>query len=601
MKPVCCNPLIIRYARNKEGNMVKLNDKTAWWRKARFGMFIHWGLYAIHGGRWKGRTIPGPGEWIMAKARIPATEYEQLAARFNPVKFDARAWVKLAKDAGMKYLVITAKHHDGFAMFNSPSNNYNIVAATPWGHDPLRELARACRAAGIRFCFYYSQFNDWHDPDAHGNTWDFPDGTRKNFSRYMRRKCLPQVRELLTQYGPVGLIWFDTPGSIKRGHSLELRRLTRRLQPDCLINGRLGHDLGDYDGLADNQLPAVPTDSRFETAVTINDSWGFKKDDRNWKSAETLITQLVECASKGANYLLNVGPDSTGVIPRPNAARLRKIGRWLKINGEAIYDTQPSPFPYDFAWGRITRRANRLYLHFFKWPAGGEFTLHGLRSRVRRARLMAKPSTPIPVCQQHDRKHDEHVVHISLPRRKPARIIPVVALDLEGRPDADPLPQEQMGGHVMLPVNLAVLRAPKGVSIGPEGTVRNWRTSAPQLHWTFNIRKPGLFRVVVETWLDRLRAERYGTHQVKVTVGRETARGRAGRADFKIRHAGNRYQTAQSDIGLVNIASTGAHTATLLVEKYDPKDTARFDPVGLRLVRVKNAKSFIKSMKAGIG
>ncbi len=207
----------------------------AWWREARFGMFIHWGLYAVPAGRWKGKDVPGLGEWIMHREKIPVREYEKLAGRFVPSLFDADAWVRLAREAGMRYLVITAKHHEGFAMFRSPSNPYNIVEATPWKRDPIAELARACRAHGIRLCFYYSQDQDWHEPDGAWNDWDF-DESKKDFARYLRGK--PQITELLTQYGPIGLIWFDTPYTITRAHSAELKRLVHRLQPECLVSVR---------------------------------------------------------------------------------------------------------------------------------------------------------------------------------------------------------------------------------------------------------------------------------------------------------------------------------------------------------------------------
>ncbi len=226
--------------------------RLQWWRDARFGMFIHWGLYAVPAGEWKGKQIPGIGEWIMNRARIPVDEYEQLATQFNPVNFNAEEWVRVAKDAGMKYITITAKHHDGFAMFGSKASRYNIVDATPFHRDPLKELAAACQKAGIKLCFYYSQTQDWHEPDADGNTWDFPDESKKDFAKYLKEKAIPQVRELLTNYGPIGMIWFDTPRKITKEQSEELAALVHQLQPQCLVNGRVGHNAGDYDSAGDN-------------------------------------------------------------------------------------------------------------------------------------------------------------------------------------------------------------------------------------------------------------------------------------------------------------------------------------------------------------
>src|ERR1700733_852112 len=218
--------------------------RLEWWRDARFGMFIHWGLYALPAGYWGGKPVPRIGEWIMNPAKIPVAQYEKLAAKFDPVRFDADQWVSVARNAGMKYIVITAKHHDGFAMFSSKVSKYNIVDATPFHRDPMKELAAACRRQGIRLCFYYSQTQDWHEPDGVGNTWDFPDESKKDFNRYFQAKVIPQVKELLTQYGPIGLIWFDTPRNMTKEQSKQLADLVHQLQPDCLVNGRVGNGMG---------------------------------------------------------------------------------------------------------------------------------------------------------------------------------------------------------------------------------------------------------------------------------------------------------------------------------------------------------------------
>ncbi len=231
-------------------------DIHKWWREARFGMFIHWGLYAVPAGIWRGKDIPGIGEWIMHRAQIPVKEYEKLAGRFNPTGFNAEEWAQLAKDAGMKYLVITSKHHDGFAMFASKADPYNIVSATPYKKDPMKDLARACRKRGIRLCFYYSQDQDWHEPEATGNTWDWPKKTKRGFAEYLEAKVKPQLTELLTKYGPLGLIWFDTSRQITRAQSLDLKRFVHKLQPDCLVSGRVGNDVGDYGSMGDNQIPS---------------------------------------------------------------------------------------------------------------------------------------------------------------------------------------------------------------------------------------------------------------------------------------------------------------------------------------------------------
>ena len=345
------------------------DQRLTWWREARFGMFIHWGLYAIPAGTWQGQAVPGIGEWIMQRARIPVVDYEQLAQQFNPVNFDAAAWVALARMAGQRYLVITAKHHDGFCLFKSAFTRYNIVDATPFGRDPLKELAAECQQQGVKLCFYYSQTQDWHHPDGDGNDWDY-DEASKDFAGYIESYVKPQVRELLTNYGPIGLIWFDTPRRITVDQSQQLLDLVHQIQPDCLVNGRLGNHLGDYASARDNVIPGQTLDADWETPATINDTWGFKAEDHYWKSTTTLIRDLVDIASKGGNYLLNVGPTAEGRIPEPSVERLLRVGAWLETNGKAVYGTTAGPLQ-GLDWCRTTAEPGRVYLHVFDWPQNG--------------------------------------------------------------------------------------------------------------------------------------------------------------------------------------------------------------------------------------
>ncbi len=382
--------------------------RIKWFREAKFGLFIHWGLYAIPAGEWKGQPVAGIGEWIMNRAKIPVKEYEQLAAQFNPLKFNAEEWVQLALDAGMKYVVITSKHHDGFAMYGSKVSPYNIVDATPFKRDPLKELAAACARHKIRLGFYYSQAQDWHEPNGAGNTWDFGPDDKKDFDQYLRAKAEPQVRELLTEYGPVCLIWFDTPRMMTTERSQRFIDIVRKLQPACLIDGRLG-SAGDYRSMGDNRIPPTVVKEDWEVPATLNRTWGFKKDDTDWKSPSDLVFKLVDIVSKGGNYLLNVGPTAEGVIPQASQDNLRAVGRWLKVNGEAIYGARPTPFGDELGaysdtekdkdgkpvfkaredW-RCTAKPGRLYIHLIKWP-GAEFTLRGMKESVKKAYMLADP------------------------------------------------------------------------------------------------------------------------------------------------------------------------------------------------------------------
>ncbi len=278
-------------------------------------------------------------------------------------------WVSLAKQAGQKYLVITSKHHDGFCLFKSDETDYNIVDGTPYGRDPLKELAAECAKQGIKLGFYYSQTQDWHHPDGYGNDWDF-DEEAKDFDGYIHDYVMPQVTELLTNYGPIGLIWFDTPMIISTQQSQDLLDLCNELQPDCLVCGRLGNELGDYASAGDNMIPSELVDLDWETPATLNDTWGYRSDDHHWKSSEDLIRKLIDIVSKGGNYLLNVGPTAEGVIPQPSVERLLAMGAWLDVNGEAIYGTKPGPIQGQ-AWCRSTAKPGKVYLHVFDWPEGG--------------------------------------------------------------------------------------------------------------------------------------------------------------------------------------------------------------------------------------
>ncbi len=395
------------------------DPRLDWWREARFGMFIHWGLYALPAGRWQGEHVEGIGEWIMKRARISVDDYAPLARQFNPVGFDAAAWVALAKAAGQRYITITAKHHDGFCMFKTAFTPYNIVDATPWGRDPLRELADECARQDVRLCFYYSQTQDWYHPDGDGNDWDF-DPARKDFAAYIENYVKPQVRELLTNYGPVGLIWFDTPYQITVEQSQDLLDLVHELQPACLVNGRLGNHLGDYASARDNVIPGAVLEADWETPATINDTWGFKADDDNWKSPATLVRQLIDIVSKGGNELLNVGPTAEGTIPQPSIERLLIIGEWLGRNGEAIYGTTAGPIQ-DQAWCRTTAKPGRVFLHVFDWPADGVLRLDGIAAR---AAHMLHDGTPLAV------EPDGEGIRIVGPTVAPDAIATVVALDV---------------------------------------------------------------------------------------------------------------------------------------------------------------------------
>ncbi len=316
-------------------------DKYEWFKGARFGMMVHWGLYCLPAGEWKGRRMDYIGEWIQSRYRIPNEEYHRLAGAFDPILFDADEWVALAKRAGMNYIVVTAKHHEGFAMYRSEADRFNIADATPFRRDVIGELADACARQNMKLGLYYSQELDWSEPNGGGytlgrtnrgmswtNDWDFPDNERKDYSECFERKIKPQVREILTQYGDLCLIWFDTPSSITPAQSHELVDMVHTLQPDCLVNSRVGNGMGDYRSWGDNQIPdEYMSDGLFETPATLNDTWGYKSFDNNWKDARRVLELKEHLNSRGINYLLNVGPDCLGRIPAPAVDILTEVGR----------------------------------------------------------------------------------------------------------------------------------------------------------------------------------------------------------------------------------------------------------------------------------
>jgi alpha-L-fucosidase len=423
-------------------------ERLAWFLDAKYGLFIHWGLYAIPAGEWNGKRIPGIGEWIMNRARIPVAQYELLAQQWNPVKFNADEWVQMAQDAGMKYIVITSKHHDGFALYDSKVSAWDVVDATPFKRDILKELAAACQRKGMPLGFYYSQAQDWHEKGGAGNDWDFgpdqgADGKElKDYDGYLRGKAEPQVRELLTGYGPVALIWFDTPRMMTKERGQRFTDIVRQLQPKTLIDGRLGV-AGDYVSTGDNVIPGTAPADAWEVPATLNHTWGYRKDDHDWKSPGDVTFKLVDIVSKGGNYLLNVGPMADGVIPRESQDVLRTVGRWLKTNGEAVYGTGPSPWGEEFGepsakgakdlrgqplflsrneW-RATTRPGKVYFTFFQEPRV-PFELPPMKNAVNRAYQLAD-RTPVKTTTENGRTS----LHIVRPILDPTATVVVVEIE----------------------------------------------------------------------------------------------------------------------------------------------------------------------------
>jgi alpha-L-fucosidase len=359
------------------------------WRDMGFGMFIHWGAYTELKGRWKGQELTKDlwGEWIMKRAGIPIPEYEKAIKPFNPSKFDAAHWVELAKNAGMKYMVITAKHHDGFAMYPSDASQYNLRDFCGFRRDPMKELSEECRKQDMAFGFYYSHRIDWH---AKGADKYMGNDTTATFDDYWKRKCLPQVTELTTRYGQLAVMWFDLGGSLPLEKAEELRGLVLKNQPECVISSRIGAGQGDYKSQKDRFVPLAPIIEPWETPMTLNNHWAWYPQDTDYKNARDLIRMLIAVRSMGGNLLLNIGPDNTGQIPAVETVVLKQVGKWMKKYGDAIYGISPSPLP-SFPWGRCTMKGNKLYLHVFDWPADGTLFVPGIISGVTAVYPMGSP------------------------------------------------------------------------------------------------------------------------------------------------------------------------------------------------------------------
>lgn len=412
------------------------DNRMAWWREAKFGMFIHWGVYAVPAGTYQDAEVPGIGEWILRNAQIPVATYRQFASRFNPVHYQPETWADLARDAGMRYVVITAKHHDGFALFPSDASDWDVADATPWKQDLIAPLANAVRQRGLKFGLYYSQAQDWIHPGGakagfnEGEGWD--PAHQGNFDRYLDQIAVPQVREILTRYQP-DVLWWDTPVWMNDSRAAKFLPLLS-LKPGIILNDRLG---GSVHGDLTTPEQTIPSNGHpgrdWETCMTLNDTWGFKTSDKNWKSTQTLVTNLVDIASKGGNYLLNIGPDASGSIPQESIDRLREVGLWLKSHGESIYGTQASPLR-KFDWGRCTRKSENsdtiLYLHVLHWPQDGKLQVPGVQGELSSASWLASPS---PVAAETA----DGGILLNIEGTAPDPLCPTLKLTFRGTPQFD--------------------------------------------------------------------------------------------------------------------------------------------------------------------
>lgn len=502
------------------------DTRMDWWRNARFGMFIHWGLYSPAAGKWDGKEAAGAGEWLLTNAQVDPIAYrEALLPQFNPVRFDAAQWASIAKDAGMQYVVITTKHHDGFCLWPSDLTDYDVASA-PFKRDIMKELADAVRADGMRMGWYHS-IMDWTHPDyLPRRGWDKRPTDGASFDRYVAYMH-GQLKELLTRYGQIDVLWFDGEWENTWTHDWGKRTddFVRSLQPQIIVNNRVdvgragmaGFSAsetarGDF-GTPEQTIPTTGMPGRdWETCMTMNDTWGFKDSDTNWKSSRTLIRMLCDIASKGGNFLLNVGPRGDGTIPPESVERLKAIGAWMRVNGESIYGTHASPFARPLPWGRVTQRAGgaagagttTLYLHVFEWPTDGVLRVTGLANDVVSASVLgATPATAAgagvpPGATTLLTTRDSGGVAVATPRVAPNADCTVIKLVIKGAPDVAPW---FIGPDARGAVVCTARDATTTGSIAFEERFQNlgfWTDPQSTAEWTVKVPQPGLYALAIE-------------------------------------------------------------------------------------------------------
>jgi len=520
-------------------SMQSHDQRIAWWREAKFGMFIHWGVYSLAGGEWKGEEVGGYAEHLMRKEKISRKEYLTLAAQFNPIKFDAEEWVLAAKKAGMHYFVITAKHHDGFAMYDTDFSDFNIMKQTPFKRDPMKELADACRKHHMKFGFYYSHAFDWEHPDAPGNDWEYdnPGGDKligganwydnhpewlPKAVKYVNEKSIPQIQELLKKYHP-DILWFDTPHKLPFSENLRILKAIRAVDTDVVVNGRLARsaegNFGDYQNTADRPAEFFPVKGDWEAIPTTNESYGYSKYDNSHKPASFFIQLLAKAASKGGNLLMNIGPMGDGAFDSKDAKILDSISLWIKKNKESIFDTKPAPLPVQ-SWGVSTQHANKLYLHVFEWPTDGRLIVGGLKNTIAKVYLLNDPQQK-PLSYESITQQD---VLIRTPVKMYDPVNTVIVIETDGSAvwrDTVRLLSSTINNRLLaFDAQLIGEGFKYGDGKANRYYVEGWKSTQQEIQWSVKALKPTNFKVVI-----KYTAENVGSvYELKINNKRIIAR-----------------------------------------------------------------------------
>lgn len=495
-----------------------VDERMAWYREARFGCFIHWGPYSTPAGVWKGKNTDGYTEHLMRKAQIPLEEYKKdLIAPFNPTEFDADEWMRHVSESGMKYFVITAKHHDGFAMYPSEAYPYDI-RLTKYGKDPMEALRKAAQKYGIKFGFYYSHAFDWEHPDAPGNDWNYPTNPggdkliggkdwwmeRKDFlsnaEKYVQEKSIPQIQELIRKYDP-DILWFDTPQKLPLYLNIRILEAVRKADPQnkIVINGRLvrfgTQSMGDYRSMGDRSAYFFPTEGDWESIPTTNESYGYSVVDTIRKPASFFIQLLASAASKGGNILMNVGPMGNGKWDQRDVEVFQGIGKWLKVNGESIYGTKRTNLPVQ-PWGVTTLKGDTLYAHIYQWPADGKIVLGGLRSVLQEGWLIANKKAVVKFSRLNADDYE-----LTLPSKAPDAMNSVIALVLEKQQTPNPIRLIDHKRTNILATFDSELQG-KGLGYGDGKPNRNyitkWNKANQWMKWNLRLNEPAEYTVFLD-------------------------------------------------------------------------------------------------------